>query len=87
MSYRAFLLDSRYNGLLGGIPTNKKRVQIRLMKIFCRDSTVLNLEKPYLFSDIFEKMLVQLKNANAQRGTLNDMLAINMVSLFRLSSR
>ena len=49
------------------------------MKRLCRDSVVLNLEKPDLFSEIFEKMLVQIKNANAQRGTLNDMLARNVV--------
>ena len=86
MSYRAFLFDSRYNGLLGGFPNNKKRIQMQLMKRFCRDSIVLNLEKPELFSDIFEKILVQIKNANAQRGTLNDMLTNNMVQLSRLSS-
>ena len=57
------------------------------MKRFCRDSMVLNLEKADLFSDIFEKILVQIKNANAQRGTLNNMLASHMVSLCRLSPR
>ena len=79
MSYRVFLFDSRYYGLLAGIPNNKKRIEIQLMKRLCRDSVVLNLEKPDLFSEIFEKMLVQIKNANAQRGTLNDMLARNVV--------
>ena len=57
------------------------------MKRFCRDSTVSNLKKPDLFSDRFEKILVEIKNANSQRGTLNDMLAINMVLLCRLYSR
>ena len=79
MSYRVFLFDSRYYGLLVGIPNNKKRIEIQLMKRLCRDSVVLNLEKPDLFSEIFEKMLVQIKNENAQRGTLNDMLARNVV--------
>ena len=79
MSYRTFLFDSRHYGLLGEIPNNKKRIEIQLMKRLCRDSIVLNLEKPDLFSDIFEKMLVQIKNAIAQRGTLNDMLASNVV--------
>ena len=73
MSYRAFLFDSRYNCLLGGITHNKKRIEIQLMKGFCRD----------LFSDIFDKMLVKIKN---ERETLNGMLASNMVSLCRLSS-
>ena len=27
MSYRAFLFDSRYNGLLGGISNNKKELK------------------------------------------------------------
>ena len=79
MSYRVFLFDSRYYGLLVGIPNNKKRIEIQLMKRLCRDSVVLNLKKPDLFSEIFEKMLVQIKNANAQRGTLNDMLGRNVV--------
>ena len=79
MSYRTFLFDSRHYGLLGEIPNNKKRIEIQLMKRLCRDSIVLNLEKPDLFSDIFEKMLVQIKNAIAKRGTLNDMLASNVV--------
>ena len=52
MSYRAFLFDSRYNCLLGGITHNKKRIEIQLMKGFCRD----------LFSDIFDKILVKIKN-------------------------
>ena len=79
MSYRVFLFDSRYYGLLVGIPNNKKGIEIQLMKRLCRDSVVLNLEKPDLFSEIFEKMLVQIKNENSQRGTLNDMLARNVV--------
>ena len=57
------------------------------MKRFFPDSTMLNLEKPDFSSDRFLKILVQIKNASAQRGALNYTLSINRVSLYKLSSR
>ena len=58
------------------------------MKRFCRDSTVFNLDKPDLLSDMFKKNISENhKFKCTERDILNDMLPTKIVSLCRLSPR
>lgn len=77
----------RYNGLLGSVPTNKKNIEVQLMRRFDRDLHVLNL--PYLdelreFIMLFKSLFPSKEN----RGTLSDCFSENnsVVSSWNLSS-
>ena len=75
------------NGILGSLPNNKKYVEAQVMKRFCCDSSVLNLQQPEKLVDKFSNVFNQLLHANDQRGTLSEMAAINLVNIASFSSR
>ena len=51
----------RYNGILGNYQTNKRSVEIQLMRRFLRDTDILNHLPPGDFTEIFQETLSSLR--------------------------
>ena len=72
----------RYNGLLGNIPSNKKDIELQLMRRFDRDLAVLNIPYPTLLEDRFSPVFQNLFCSKNERGSLvNDDLDIDLLLL------
>ena len=60
-SIYGFWLFGRYNGILGNYQTNKRSVEIQLMRRFLRDTDILNHLSPGDFTEIFQETLSSLR--------------------------
>ena len=57
------------------------------MRRFGTDNAVLNLTRPQEFSEVFGNLFKTLENVNFQRGTLNEMETLHLVSIAKKTSR
>lgn len=77
----------RYNGMLGKLPNNKKNIEPQIMRRFCTESIILNLEKPTEHEEVFAKLFEKMDSVVAPRGTLLDIEERNFLHIAKLSSR
>lgn len=77
----------RYNGLLGNYPTNKRDIEIQLMKRFYRDSNVISQSFPEQHKDEFVDIFALMDNSLSQRGALNEITTKNLLSYRTFSSK
>lgn len=76
----------RYNGLLGNYPTNRRMIEIQMMKRFFRETSLLATSLPNessMLRDCYERL-----SSNTQRGTLGQIEVANkMIPFVRMSSK
>lgn len=72
----------RYNGILGDFPTNKKSIEVQLMRHFEKDQNITNTSLPSAFSNDFSTILHSL---NHQKTFEND--EKNPDAVFLISAR
>ena len=77
----------RYNGILDQIPTNMRNIEAQLMSRFDRDNQIMNMAYPADNQTEFLPILDKLLHFDAQRGTLNDMMALDFASHLNFASR
>lgn len=77
----------RYNGLMGSIPNNKRNIEVQMMKRFCRDGLILNIDVPNEYYNDFCTDITKLKASLIQRGTLNTVEFKDYIPFMKLSSK
>ena len=75
----------RYNGMLEGMPTNKKDIEIQLMRRFERDLQAQNIPFPEIFKDEFLPLLEGVLNS-VQCGSLG-MISSDVQTLLMSSKK
>ena len=76
----------RYNGILGNLPNNKRNIEPQIMRPFCTENTIMNLERPQTHEQVFGALLAKMNKARAPRGTLLETEGRNLIAITKLSS-
>lgn len=72
---------------MGNIPNNKRNVETQMMKRFCRDGVILNINFPDQYLHHFDPDFLKLNASATQRGTLNTIDFKDYVPFMKLSSK
>ena len=76
----------RFNGILGGLPTNKKLIEVQIFRCFLRDNICYDLTFPIELKDSLGSIIEGLVEAS-DRGTLKEISTKSLYPLHRLASR
>ena len=73
--------------MMGNIPTNKRNVESQMMKRFCRDNQLLNIDHPDEYHNEFSENFFRLNVSSSQRGTLSGINSEDYIPFMKMSSR
>ena len=76
----------RYNGGLGGLPNNKRIIEVQIMNRFIRDGSCHNAEFPLEFEEEFSSILTEQRDPK-DRGSLVEMTHNTLYHRLKFASR